>query len=97
MSEFHFSHSGLIDFSTFHDFDFSFKIFLFFVEIRFILIFGFVEDFVSFKLLLVSGFLLDDIDFLILVFADGVLELLETTGKSLLVIVVHSLIKISKI
>ena len=97
MSEFHFGHSGLVDFSTFHDFDFCFKIFLFFMEIRFILIFGFIKDFVSFKLLLVSWFLLDDRDFLILVFADSVFELFESTGKSLLVIVVHSLIKISKI
>lgn len=97
MSEFHFGHSGLVDFSTFHDFDFCFKIFLFFMEIRFILIFRFIKDFVSFELLLVSWFLLDDRDFLILVFANSVFELFESTGESLLVIVVHSLIKISKI
>lgn len=97
MSEFHFGHSALVDFSAFCDFNVSFEIFLFFVEIRFIFIFGLIENFISFELLFVSGFLLNDGDFLFLVFADGMLELLESMSESLLVIEVHSLIKISKI
>lgn len=33
MPEFHFGHSGFVNFSTFHDFDFGFKVLLLFVEI----------------------------------------------------------------
>ncbi len=89
MSESHFSHSGLVDFSTFHNFDISFKVFLLFVEIWFIFISRLVEDFISFELLLISRFLLDDRDLLILIFANGLSKLVKSSNKSLFVIQVH--------
>lgn len=95
MSEFHFRHSGLVDFSTFHDFDVSFHVFLLFVEIGFIFLTGLVEDFISFELLLISRFLLDDRDFMLLIFANGLFECVQSSDKSLFVIQVHCKIKIS--
>lgn len=96
MSEFHFGHSGFIDFSTFHDFDLSGKVFLFVVEVGFIPVFGVKKDFISFELLFIAGFLLDDGQFLLLISLNGLSEFVDSTLKSLFVVEIHLLqIKIS--
>lgn len=96
MSEFHFSHSWFVNFSTFHDLDLGFKIFLFFMEVSLIFILWVEEDFAFFELLLVFRFLLYNGDFLLLISLNGLFKFIQSSFKFLLVIEIHRLpIKIS--
>lgn len=96
MPELHFRHSGFVDFSTFHDLDFGFEIFLFFMEVVFIFIFGIEEDFASFELLLIAGFLLNKVNFLLLVLFDSLSEFGHSAVKDIFPVDVHEMqIKIS--
>ena len=89
MPEFHFGHSGFVNFSTFHDFDFSFEVLLLFVEVRLVFIFGLEHNFVLFKLLFVSRLLLDKANFLLLVLFDSLSELGHPPLKDIFPVNMH--------
>ena len=91
MSEFHFSHSGFVDFSTFHDLDFGFEILLFFMEVVFVFILGFKEDFISFELLFIASFLFNNGNFLLLVLFNGLSEFSHSSLKDIFPVDVHQM------
>jgi hypothetical protein len=91
MPQFHFSHSGFVDFSTFHDLDISFQIFLFFMEVVFVFILGFKEDLISFELLFIASFLIDNGNFLLLVLLNGLSEFCHPALKDIFPVNVHQM------